>query len=124
MYFFLNGGHSGTPHAVPELSSKHHLRGLSRRSGMFGRRDRFEGRRRHYSASVPPQKAGLLSPYLPKPCSLCGTCERPSMISSKNVARWSMSMAKPHANFMKALHAESCRIEPLTSYPESWPLLI
>ena len=29
MYFFLNGGHSGTPHAVPELSSKHHLGGLA-----------------------------------------------------------------------------------------------
>ena len=70
MYLFLNEDHSGTPHAVPELSSKHHLRGLSRRRGTFRRRERFEGRRGHYSESLPPQKAGLRSPYLPKHASM------------------------------------------------------
>ena len=73
IYFYWNGGRFGTPHIVPELSSKHHLRGGSRRKTPSRTREAFLGRRRRYSATMPRKNAGLHSPCLPKhaPC----TCE-------------------------------------------------
>ena len=117
MHLFLNGGLSGTPYVVPELSSTHHLRGGSHRKTPSRTREAFLGRRRHYSATVPRKKAGLHSPYLPKhaPC----TCEMGD--ASDEMIQKRRTMGHVHGKafrrqFDKGLHAKASTIEPSATH--------
>ena len=124
IYFYWNGGRLGTPHIVPELSSKHHLRGGSRRKTPSRTREAFLGRRRQYSATMPRKKAGLHSPYLPKhaPC----TCEMGD--ASDEMIQKRRTMGHVHGKafrrqFDKGLHAKGSTIEPSATHLNPKPLL-
>ena len=119
IYFYWNGSRLGTPHIVPESSSKHHLRGGSRRKTPSRTREASLGRRRQYSATMPRKGAGLHSPYLPKhaPC----TCEMgdasDEMIQKRRTM--CMCMAKhSDANLTKVCmrkHPQSSRPPPIST---------
>ena len=91
--------HSGTPHIVPKLSSRHHLGRSSRR------------RRPSQTRERPPSllaawmhTPGLKSPCLQKHARACMRCKMRVMAWCKNDARWGMRTAKHfYDNFRKVV---------------------